>query len=944
MSTIMNKINITPTYDWTKKEVVLQTDRYNPETIITNDNIQQHDEHPFIADRYGNRQVMFYFEDKGEYLGVYLYTFGPLFNRYEVTASDFKNASETNAHIHLVPQSYSGCYYSDGRTDTVSDSDGISWTIVNSETRIYKNRRVANVALCRRKDPETNEVIEQYMINYDTYTIKPLKVVTTNEEIAKSAARVGKKTYKTTLLFTNAGSYNLKDIHNIKAYGGWKIDYVNIAPETQTVIKNFFDCDDSIGDMGALLDVLTKPAPDAKDPVVSKTEKAKALLEFIGTPPYKTYNAENHTLTHYARWGRCGDEIVLCQNTQGCYKANGWDSLDHEIALFAYNVKTKKRFYAERRNDSWSFPIASYNLIQQHFCLYEKAHKSYAGGHYYIERTVVQLEIKDNISIQELFAGSNVGILLEHGDLKTLCCYNASSYTTCVKKISEIITSTHIDNFVFNVIFSTGIPVLEQMLKSGLYNLYLKELESRQTKGVNEASWLESEQNISNKYRYYSNKIQLAYNDKAKNLKQMFGLTMNQLRMLDAYNNLVEWEDTDDNTDQVYYRGYRNGVYLAKADLFYGKPLNNVDDKTFKQILDASKASQRVPSDAPGAKPGTNRTEGLNKGYTALMEQDQSDIELIIQAMGEIPIASKVKVAQTYLSNDTDITIDYLKMREKLKKIQETREDDAVIWNEKKYPTIPTAATKFIPYVEGARDPIINSREARDLVRYSKYGPIKVIYDNGEVIEWSESTVRWYFDWETEQKFREALCGKTGNIVGTLITLSSVKHLTFLHDEIAYWIRFYQDAANDKLFKEAVKRVEPLAWKDEKSGLEIIAPQSIADLNEEGSTLSHCVASYATSIIDGKENIMFLRRSDMINSPYYTVEILNDGEIRQVHCYANGDLTEAGQERAYHSSKQEVYNKTFNIIKFLTDWAKAFPGKINSKSIKASYNALCALR
>ena len=166
--------------------------------------------------------------------------------------------------------------------------------------------------------------------------------------------------------------------------------------------------------------------------------------------------------------------------------------------------------------------------------------------------------------------------------------------------------------------------------------------------------------------------------------------------------------------------------------------------------------------------------------------------------------------------------------------------------------------------------------------------------------------------------------------------------LKYLHDEASYWVNLYQDEANAVLFDQAMNRVRPLEWKDEKSGLEIIAPTKIDDIKNEGAVLSHCVASYVSSILDGVENIMFLRRSDMIDRPFYTVEVLNDGQIRQVHCYRNGDLTEQGQENAHANSGLEVYNKTFDIIGFLLKWAKAKP-TLKSSTIKATYGAYCAI-
>ena len=179
--------------------------------------------------------------------------------------------------------------------------------------------------------------------------------------------------------------------------------------------------------------------------------------------------------------------------------------------------------------------------------------------------------------------------------------------------------------------------------------------------------------------------------------------------------------------------------------------------------------------------------------------------------------------------------------------------------------------------------------------------------------------------------------------------------LKYLHDEAAYWVSFYNDAAKEEGFKVALERVKDYAYKDEETGLEIVLPTSVKDLQYEGNVLHHCVGTYVDSIIGGKENIVFLRRSDMPAEPYYTVELVppidDHGKIldehkkiiRQVHCYYNGDLTEEGQDKAYEQSSMPVYNKKFNIVEFLLKWAKA-KKDIDSQSIRSRYGALCALR
>ncbi len=67
----------------------------------------------------------------------------------------------------------------------------------------------------------------------------------------------------------------------------------------------------------------------------------------------------------------------------------------------------------------------------------------------------------------------------------------------------------------------------------------------------------------------------------------------------------------------------------------------------------------------------------------------------------------------------------------------------------------------------------------------------------------------------------------------------------------------------------------------------VVAPNGAADLVVEGNELRHCVKSYIQKIIDGYTNVMFIRKKNEPDKPFFTVEISNDGQIEQVHGFAN---------------------------------------------------------
>lgn len=106
-----------------------------------------------------------------------------------------------------------------------------------------------------------------------------------------------------------------------------------------------------------------------------------------------------------------------------------------------------------------------------------------------------------------------------------------------------------------------------------------------------------------------------------------------------------------------------------------------------------------------------------------------------------------------------------------------------------------------------------------------------------------------------------------------------------------------QKEFNDKVSSEEYKMLE-MKTKE----YSIISPTAMDDLIKEGNELSHCVASYVGSIIDGSCNIYFLRKTDDLDLPHATIEV-RGGRVRQARGYANRQLTKDERE-------------------FITAWAK----------------------
>ena len=82
----------------------------------------------------------------------------------------------------------------------------------------------------------------------------------------------------------------------------------------------------------------------------------------------------------------------------------------------------------------------------------------------------------------------------------------------------------------------------------------------------------------------------------------------------------------------------------------------------------------------------------------------------------------------------------------------------------------------------------------------------------------------------------------------------------------------------DKLQEDRVKKFESHGEK-----YSIVVPKSLAEITSEGMSLSHCVGSYLESHAQGNTNIVFLRKNDEIDTPFYTIEVNPQNYVVQIH-------------------------------------------------------------
>lgn len=115
------------------------------------------------------------------------------------------------------------------------------------------------------------------------------------------------------------------------------------------------------------------------------------------------------------------------------------------------------------------------------------------------------------------------------------------------------------------------------------------------------------------------------------------------------------------------------------------------------------------------------------------------------------------------------------------------------------------------------------------------------------------------------------------------------------HDAAVAVYNYVSEKANAAAFKKQAEKCKD--WEFTANGLSVVAPTHPGDLAKEGLELRHCVKSYIDKVINGSTNIVFIRKNDDLEKPFFTVEVSNSGTIEQVHGFSNRNAnTEPGLE------------------------------------------------
>ena len=137
------------------------------------------------------------------------------------------------------------------------------------------------------------------------------------------------------------------------------------------------------------------------------------------------------------------------------------------------------------------------------------------------------------------------------------------------------------------------------------------------------------------------------------------------------------------------------------------------------------------------------------------------------------------------------------------------------------------------------------------------------------------------------------------NVPDNVYKFTTYEDIVSTHDNLVYIVNKRKNEILNSSFEELQTKWKRYLYEDEE--YLIIAPEKASDLAKEGLELHHCVKSYIEAVAEGRTNILFLRKKIDPDKPFFTIEITNDNQIRQIHGFANCNITTDGNANKFYN-------------------------------------------
>lgn len=128
-----------------------------------------------------------------------------------------------------------------------------------------------------------------------------------------------------------------------------------------------------------------------------------------------------------------------------------------------------------------------------------------------------------------------------------------------------------------------------------------------------------------------------------------------------------------------------------------------------------------------------------------------------------------------------------------------------------------------------------------------------------------------------------------------ILNFKNINELELIHNDLILMDNQKRKKMNLKQIEEEKEIYNKLKekwkkWEYKGTEFSIIYPENSLDIINEGYTLTHCVKTYINSVKKSNTNILFLRKTNQLETPFFTIELSNEGRIRQVHGYHNCNI------------------------------------------------------
>lgn len=103
--------------------------------------------------------------------------------------------------------------------------------------------------------------------------------------------------------------------------------------------------------------------------------------------------------------------------------------------------------------------------------------------------------------------------------------------------------------------------------------------------------------------------------------------------------------------------------------------------------------------------------------------------------------------------------------------------------------------------------------------------------------------------------------------------LAFPKDFVKAHDDAVKKFNALKLETKNKEYKKRLSKLLKLEYSS--NGLSIVVPRALDQIVQEGKSLGHCVGSYVERVQEGKTIILFIRNTNKIDKPFYTLEYKN---------------------------------------------------------------------